>query len=64
LIFFKYFLIDQAHPNSERYWKRILTEDVRRMGWWFKPLLQLDRFLLAIPPLNYLAWNIVIWGRK
>jgi 2-polyprenyl-3-methyl-5-hydroxy-6-metoxy-1,4-benzoquinol methylase len=64
LIFFKYFLIDEVHPNSDRYWKRILTEDPQRIGWWFKPLLPLDRILLAIPPLNYLAWNIVIWGRK
>lgn len=64
LIFLKYFLIDRIHPNEDRYWKRILREDPGRIGWWFHPLLRLDDFLLTLPLVRRLAWNIVIWGRK
>ena len=64
LIFFKYFFIDRVHPNADRYWKRILREDPHRIGWWFNPLVRLDKVLLRVSPLNYLAWNIVIWGAK
>lgn len=64
LLFLKYFLIDRIDPNADRYWKRILRENPDQIGWWFDPLLRIDRILLGIPPLNYLAWNVVIWGRK
>ena len=64
LIFFKYFLLDRIDPNSERYWKRILSEDSDRIGWWYKPLQRLDNVLLLLPPLQFMAWNIVIYGRK
>jgi SAM-dependent methyltransferase len=63
-IFFKYFLVDRIDPNADRYWKRILREKPERIGWWFKPLLRLDNVLLCVPPFNFLAWNVVIWGRK
>jgi SAM-dependent methyltransferase len=62
VIFLKYFFIDRIHPSSERYWKKILLEDPRVMGWWFQPLLRLDGILLRLPLLNYLAWNMVVWG--
>lgn len=64
LLFFKYFLIDRVHPGADRYWKKILTEDPEHIGWWFRPLLRLDQTLLRLPLFPYLAWNIVIWGRK
>jgi SAM-dependent methyltransferase len=64
LIFFKYFLIDRIDPNAERYWKRILKEDPQQIGWWFEPFRRLDDLLLRLPPLKFLAWNIVIWGYK
>ena len=64
LIFFKYYFIDGIDPNRDRYWKRILREDPDAIGWWFKPLLRLDELLLKLPWFHYLAWNIVIWGRK
>ena len=64
LIFFKYFLIDWVSPNEDRYWKRILTEDPNRLGWWFNPLIKADNFLLRLPLFRFLAWNIVIWGRR
>ena len=64
LIFMKYFLIDRVDPNADRYWKRILREDPRLIRWWFEPLLRLDDMLLRLPLCQFLAWNIVIWGRK
>lgn len=64
LIFFKYYLVDRVSPNEDRYWKRILREDPDRLGWWFEPLLRLDDILLRVPPFRYLAWNMVIWGRR
>jgi SAM-dependent methyltransferase len=64
LIFFKYFLLDRIDPNVDRYWKRILKEDPQQIHWWFEPLRRLDDLLLRLPPLKFLAWNIVIWGRK
>ncbi len=63
-IFFKYYLVDRVSPNEERYWKRILAEDPRRLGWWFNPLVKADDFLLRLPPFRFLAWNIVIWGSR
>jgi SAM-dependent methyltransferase len=64
LIFFKYFFIDRISPGEDRYWKRILMEDPRRLGWWFDPLLRVDDILLRIPLFRYLAWNIVIYGAR
>ena len=64
LLFLKYYFIDRVDPNKDRYWKRILKEDPRKIGWWFKPLLVADTFLLRLPLLNYLAWNTVIWGQR
>lgn len=64
LIFLKYYVLDRIDPNADRYWKRILKEDPRQISWWFGPLQRLDNVLLRLPPLQFLAWNMVIWGRK
>lgn len=63
-LFLKYYLIDRLHPNGIRYWKRIYEEDPKRIGWWFAPLQRLDDWLLRVPLLRRLAWNIVIWAEK
>ncbi len=63
LIFVKYYLIDRVHPNADRYWKRILKEDSSTLAW-LRPLLALDKFLLRLPLLRYLAWSIVVHGRN
>jgi SAM-dependent methyltransferase len=63
-LFGKYFLVDRVHPNADRYWKRILNEDARRIGWWFEPLQRADSLLLRLPLLRRLAWNIVVWGER
>ncbi len=63
-LFVKYYLIDKLDPNETRYWKRILQEDARGIGWWFSPLQRLDRLLLRLPLIRRLAWNVVVWGER
>lgn len=63
LLFMKYFLVDRIHPNEDRYWKRIYKEPPGTRLW-LAPLAVLDRLLLSVPPINRLAWNMVIWGRR
>ena len=64
LLFAKYYLVDRVHPNAERYWKKILDEDPRRIGWWFAPLQRADDLLLRLPLVRRLAWNPVIWAER
>jgi hypothetical protein len=52
-----------VHPNVDRYWKRILREPEDRLGW-FRALQRVDRVLTRIPGLRWLAWNVVMWGRR
>jgi ubiquinone/menaquinone biosynthesis C-methylase UbiE len=63
LLFVKYYLFDRVHPNQDRYWKRILRETPAGLRWW-TPLRALDRLATRIPLLRWMAWNVVIWGRK
>lgn len=63
LLFGKYYLLDRVHPNADRYWKRILKETPRSL-WWWMPLAVVDGLLARIPGVRYLAWNMVMWGRK
>ena len=62
-LFLKYYLVDRVHPNSQRYWKRILRETPARL-WWWMPLRFADEVLTRIPGVRWLAWNTVIWGQK
>jgi 2-polyprenyl-3-methyl-5-hydroxy-6-metoxy-1,4-benzoquinol methylase len=64
LLFAKYYLVDRVHPNADRYWKRILDETPRTIGWWFLPLQRVDDLLLSLPLVRRLAWNMVVWARK
>ena len=63
VLFVKYYLKDRIHPNSDRYWKRILRETPQSLRWW-TPLSSLDGALTRIPGLRWLAWNMVMWGQK
>ena len=63
-LFAKYYLVDRVHPNADRYWKRILEENPRRIGWWFSPLQRVDGALLRLPLVRRLAWNTVIWAER
>jgi SAM-dependent methyltransferase len=62
-LFGKYFLLDRVHPNADRYWKRILKENPSSL-WWWRPLLWADEYLTRIPGIRWLAWNVVVTGRK
>lgn len=62
-LFLKYFVIDRVHPNSDRYWKRILLETPESLRWWI-PLEWMDRILTRIPVVRRMAWNMVMWGEK
>lgn len=62
-LFLKYFLVDRIHPNQDRYWKRILRETPKTLGWWM-PLRALDEQLSRVPLIRWLAWNIVMWAEK
>jgi len=62
-LFLKYYLIDRVHPNSERYWKKILLETPLTL-WWWRPLELADRWLTRLPLVRRLAWNMVMWGEK
>jgi ubiquinone/menaquinone biosynthesis C-methylase UbiE len=62
-LFLKYYALDRVDPNADRYWKRILKETDSRLIWW-KPLRALDGLLTRLPLVRWLAWNVVIWGRK
>jgi len=63
LLFLKYYLIDGVHPNQDRYWKKILREKRENLGWWM-PLRAFDQVLSRLPLIRWLAWNVVLWGRK
>ena len=62
-LFIKYYLLDRVHPNEDRYWKRIFRETPESL-WWWRPLEFADRILTRIPLLQWLSWNIVMWGEK
>lgn len=62
-LFVKYYVLDRVSPNADRYWKRILNETDRGLSWW-KPLRSLDELLTRLPMMRWLAWNVVLWGRK
>ena len=62
-LFAKYYLVDGIHPNADRYWKRILHERREDVRWWI-PLTKLDGVLTRIPLVRWMAWNMVMWGRK
>jgi ubiquinone/menaquinone biosynthesis C-methylase UbiE len=63
VLFVKYYLVDRLHPNQDRYWKRILRETPKTL-WWWRPFRAMDGLLSRIPMVRWLAWNVVIWGRK
>jgi SAM-dependent methyltransferase len=62
-LFLKYYLIDRIHPNSDRYWKRMLDETPQSL-WWWRPLQKVDQLLTRLPLVRRLAWNMVMWGDK
>ena len=62
-LFAKYYLLDRVHPNTDRYWKRILKETPKNLRW-CRPLVLLDAAITRTPGIRFLAWNMVMWGTK
>ncbi|MBD2577355.1 class I SAM-dependent methyltransferase [Oscillatoria sp. FACHB-1406] len=62
-IFLKFYLVERVNPNEERYWKKIIIEQMR-----LKPnyerLEKLDRILKKIPGLKRMCWNVAVVGTK
>jgi SAM-dependent methyltransferase len=59
-VFLKFYLIERADPNRERYWKKIYT-DATRIAPLFAPLHRVDDWLLdRVPLLGRLCWETVI----
>lgn len=62
-LFVRFFLIERADPNRERYWKKIHTDEARLRGTYLK-LERIDRVLLKLPFLRRFAWNLAMVIRK
>ena len=59
-VFLKFFLLDRANPNHERYWKKVYT-DAPKLGGWFSRLRGFDEVVLRhLPWLGRYCWNTVI----
>ncbi len=64
VIFIWYYFVKRIDPNKERYWKKIL-EDSNDIAPLLKITHAIDAFLFKfVPPLRYLAWNVVIKAVK
>jgi SAM-dependent methyltransferase len=63
MLFVKYYAMDRLHPNADRYWKRIFKESSAGL-WWWMPLRALDALLTRLPGVQWLSWNMVMWGTK
>jgi ubiquinone/menaquinone biosynthesis C-methylase UbiE len=62
-IFLRFYLIEKADPNKERYWKKIISEQ-ERLEPTYRRLDKLDKFLKTIPYLERFAWNIAVVATK
>ena len=62
-IFLQFYLIEKVNPNKERYWKKIILEQVRLE----KPYLRLeklDKWLKKLPLMKRFAWNLAVVATK
>ena len=62
-IFLRFYLIEGIHPNAERYWKKILTDELRLRRTYYR-LEKLDYLLKKISYMKRFAWNIAIVAQK
>jgi 2-polyprenyl-3-methyl-5-hydroxy-6-metoxy-1,4-benzoquinol methylase len=61
LIFVIMAIIQRRNPNKERFWKKVV-EEADDWSLLYKPLEVLDKWILLIPFLRPLCWNVVIVG--
>lgn len=63
-LFMQFYLIEKVHPNSERYWKKILIEH-KRLEKTYQILEKMDVFFFKIFPfLKRFCWNISLISTK
>lgn len=62
-VFLKFYFFDMIHPNEERYWKKIVT-DYSSFSRFYDFLRSIDRIILSIPGIKWLAWNIAVVLQK
>ena len=62
-IFMRFYLIERVHPNDERYWKKIITEEPRLRPLYCR-LEKLDELVKRIPWMKRFAWNIAVVATK
>jgi SAM-dependent methyltransferase len=62
-IFLRFYLIEGIHPNEERYWKKILTDELRLRRTYYR-LEKLDYLLKKISYMKRFSWNIAIVAQK
>jgi SAM-dependent methyltransferase len=62
-IFLQFYLIEKVHPNSERYWKKIIIEH-QRLQKTYDRLESIDRILKRIPGMKRFAWNLAVVAIK
>jgi ubiquinone/menaquinone biosynthesis C-methylase UbiE len=58
-VFLKFYFVDMVHPNEERYWKKIIV-DYSSFANLYKFLRNIDKFVLRIPGIQWLAWNVAV----
>ena len=64
MIFAKFYLIDRIHPNSERYWKKIIYEhsNLHRLYTTFEKLD--NKVLNVLPFFKRYCWNVVVIAQR
>lgn len=62
-IFLRFYLIEKVDPNKERYWKKIIIEQVR-LAPQYRRLEKLDVILKKLPLMKRFAWNIAVVATK
>lgn len=62
-VFIKFYFVDMVHPNEERYWKKFIS-DYSSFRDLYTVLGWMDRILLNIPGIRWLAWNIAVVMEK
>lgn len=62
-IFLRFYFIEKADPNQERYWKKIIIEQERLKTSYLR-LEKLDTIFKKIPLMKRLAWNIAVVATK
>jgi ubiquinone/menaquinone biosynthesis C-methylase UbiE len=62
-IFLRFYLIEKADPNKERYWKKIIIEQ-ERLKPTYRRLEKVDRVLKKMPLMQRMAWNLAVVATK